>query len=575
MDKSRNLHGVEHIRYNVLAETLSDEEFAQLFPALKEHRFAADEVICEENSPGDDVYLVAVGRVNILRRTRDGGDIRLAVLHPGDFFGELGLLDGRPRSAKVVAAEACTVYALDRQTFERLLRESHPFTLRLLQVMSVRLRAMNNHVVQELSRCRQTGKQELEKMGRLIDAARHLNSTLDLSEVLDRILETALRLVDGDRGTVYLLDEKRQELWSRVLTGSERLEIRLPLGKGIAGYVAATGDTLNIEDAYLDPRFNPQIDKQSGYRTQSMLCMPMRNNAGKIIGVFQLLNKNDGAFGKEDEKLIDAMSVHAAVAVENARLYEQEREKLKMEKYLHAAREVQRTLLPGDAPSVPGLDLAASMDPAEEVGGDSFDFIRLDSDRFAVCVADVSGKGLPASLLMANLQAAVRSQSMTTLSPTDCLSRTNGLLYHSTAADKFATAFYGIIDQRQGTLSYCNAGHEAPLLFGPDGSQRALSTGGIMLGVIDGFHFEEETVPFPPGCTLVVFSDGVTEATNEKGAMFGTDRVRETVARTWTTSAASIRTELLQQLHAFVGAARQSDDITVLVARRSEPPTTS
>ncbi len=128
---------------------------------------------------------------------------------------------------------------------------------------------------------------------------------------------------------------------------------------------------------------------------------------------------------------------------------------------------------------------------------------------------------------MANLQAAVRSQSMTTLSPTECLSRTNGLLYHSTAPEKFATAFYGIIDPVGDTLSFCNAGHESPYLLGPDGSQRQLSTGGIMLGVVDGFPFNEETVPFPPGSTLVVFSDGVTEATDEEGTMFGADRVRE------------------------------------------------
>ena len=127
MDKSTVPEGVEHVRYNVLAETLSDEEFNRLFPALKERKYEADAVICEEDSPGDDLYLVAKGRVNITRRTKDGCDLRLAVLHPGDFFGELGLLDGRPRSARVIAAEACTVYALDRASFERIVQESHPF----------------------------------------------------------------------------------------------------------------------------------------------------------------------------------------------------------------------------------------------------------------------------------------------------------------------------------------------------------------------------------------------------------------------------------------------------------------
>jgi sigma-B regulation protein RsbU (phosphoserine phosphatase) len=574
MEQTRGTAGVERIRYNVLSETLSDEEFDRLFPLLRELRFPAGTTICEEDTVGDELYLVAVGRVSVLRKTADGCTIRLAVLHPGDFFGELGLLDGRPRSARVVAEDDCTVYALDRKTFERLLAESHPFTLRMLQVISVRLRAMNNHVVKELSRCRQTSLEEVSKKEQLVEVSRYLNSTLDLSEVLDRILATALRLVNGDRGTVYLLDDKRQELWSRVVTGSQRLEIRLPYGKGIAGYVAATGDTLNIPDAYLDPRFNPDVDRHSGYHTQSMLCMPMRNNEGKVIGVFQLLNKRAGLFSAEDEQMIDAMSVHAAIAVENARLYEQEQEKLRLEKYLHAAREVQQALLPLHVPAVAGLQLSASMDPAEEVGGDSYDFIQMENDRLAVCLADVSGKGLPASLLMANLQAAVRSQSMVTSSPTACLSRTNKLLYHSTASDKFVTAFYGIIDPAAGTLAYCNAGHESPMLVHADGSLQALATGGIMLGVVDDFAFNEETVPFPAGAVLAVFSDGVTEAFNERGEMFGADRVQRVILRSRAGSAAEILDGILREVREFTGAARQSDDITLLVVKRPLSPTT-
>ncbi|MGA9119662.1 MAG: SpoIIE family protein phosphatase [Bacteroidota bacterium] len=575
MDKFRGNPGVERVRYNVLTETLSDEEFAKLFPLLKEHHFTSGSTICDEDAIGNELYLVAAGRVNVLRRTADGCTIRLAVLHPGDFFGELGLLDGRPRSARVVAEDDCTVYSLDKVSFERLLHESHPFTLRMLQVISVRLRAMNNHVVKELSRCRQLSLLEISKKEQLVEVSRYLNSTLDLSEVLDRILATALRLVNGDRGTVYLLDEKQQELWSRVLTGSQRLEIRLPFGKGIAGYVAATGDTLNIADAYLDPRFNPDVDRQSGYHTQSMLCMPMRNNEEKVIGVFQLLNKNEGLFTSDDEQIIDAMSVHAAIAVENARLYEQEQEKLRLEKYLHAAREVQQALLPLHLPSIPGLELSASMVPAEEVGGDSYDFITMENGRLAVCLADVSGKGLPASLLMANLQAAVRSQSMITSSPTACLSRTNRLLYHSTASDKFVTAFYGIIDPAAGTLAYCNAGHESPLLVYADGSVHSLSTGGIMLGVLDDFEFGEESVPFPEGAVLVVFSDGITEALNETGEMYGGEKVREVVLRSLGLTASEILGTVLRELREFTGLARQSDDITIVVVKRPVPPTRS
>jgi len=134
------------------------------------------------------------------------------------------------------------------------------------------------------------------------------------------ILDTALKGVDAESGTLYIVDDVKQELWSKVLKGSELVEIRLPIGKGIAGHVAATGDVANIADAYLDPRFNPEFDRKSGYRTKTILCMPMKNKDDKIVGVFQLLNKRKDQFTYDDESFIDALSIHGAIAIENARL---------------------------------------------------------------------------------------------------------------------------------------------------------------------------------------------------------------------------------------------------------------
>lgn len=154
----------------------------------------------------------------------------------------------------------------------------------------------------------------------LIDAAKSVNSTLDLDKLLDVILETAIKSIGADRGTLYLVDELKSEIWSKALRGSEVIEIRLPIGKGLSGYVAKTGETINIPDAYNDSRFNPEVDKKSGYRTNNMLCMPMRNRDGKIIGVFQMLNKKGGPFTFQDEEFINALSIHASIAIENARL---------------------------------------------------------------------------------------------------------------------------------------------------------------------------------------------------------------------------------------------------------------
>jgi len=558
----------ERLRYNVLSETLSDDQFHGLRDSLVEHRFRANDVILSDDVEGEDLFLIAEGRVKIMRKTRSGEEYLLALLHAADFFGELELVDGRPRYSRVIAVEDCVVYSIRKELFTRLVKDNSAFAYRLLQVLSVRLRTMNNYFVREMEHRSQQTQLELAKQQRLIEAAKNLNSTLDLGKLLAVILENALGIVDGDRGTVYLVDEPKQVLWSRVLKGNEDFEIRLPMGKGIAGYVAATGDTLNIPDAYFDPRFNPEVDKVSGYRTQSILCMPMRNKEGKIIGVFQLLNKHQGAFTEDDEHFLDALSVHAAIAVENARLYEQERQKIAMEKDLLAAREVQMSLIPKRLPGVPGYDLAACTLPAREVGGDLYDFIRIDQHRLAIWLGDVSGKGLPASLLMASFQATLRDQALSSASAAECIRRSNALLFQNTSSDRFVTLFYGVLDTQHHALCYCNGGHESPALFGKTGQARYLDTGGTVLGILEEFPFEEETIPLGGGSLLVITSDGISEAMNPAGEQFGRKRLESLIRENSQESAERIRDRIIEAVRHHVGNAPQMDDMTIVVVKR-------
>lgn len=559
----------ERLRYNVLAETLSNQQYHSLRKRLTERHYAAGETILTDQTDGEELFLIATGRVRVVQQTKDGDEHTLAILHAGDFFGELELVDGRPRMARVVALDDCLVYSVLKKHFDELMNESHPFTFRLLQVLSVRLRTLNNHFVRELEKARQSTLKELGKMERLIEASKTVNSTLELGRLLDVILETALGVVDGDRGTVYLIDEQKQELWSRVLKGEEDIEIRLPMGKGIAGYVAATGDTLNIPDAYFDSRFNPEVDKATGYRTHSILCMPMKNKSGKIIGALQLLNKRTGPFTHEDEAFIEALSVHAAIAVENARLYEKERERIKMQKELLAAREVQMNLIPKEMPLVPGYDFAACTIPAQEVGGDLFDFIPVEDGRLAFCLGDVSGKGLPASLLMANVQATIRNQVASNAGPSSCLTHSNHYLYHNTASEKFVTLFYGLLDPASGTVAYSNAGHEAPVLLGPKGEPVRLTVGGLVLGIMEDSAFEEACVQFPPGGLLVLCSDGITEALNPEGELFGIERTMALLCEHRGKSARQVLDLLIAAVRGYAGAAKQADDITLLIVKRT------
>jgi len=295
-------------------------ELQELAKSLEEEAFPAGHMLLDMNSVADKVYLIVRGAVKVSRSTKFGDETILIMLGPGDIVGELAVLDGRFRSARATCADETLLFSISKTGFEKLLRRDREVCLNLLSELSARIRNSNDNIVKRLEEQRLTVESRLDKLHRLIDASKIINSTLNVDKLLGLILEAATKSIEADRGTLYLVDSIKEELWSKVLQGSNMIEIRLPMGKGIAGYVAQTGETINIADAYKDSRFNPDIDRRTGYRTKSVLCMPMKNKDGKIIGVFQLFNKKDGAFGAEDEQFIDAFSAHASVAIENARM---------------------------------------------------------------------------------------------------------------------------------------------------------------------------------------------------------------------------------------------------------------
>jgi phosphoserine phosphatase RsbU/P len=558
------------LRYNVLLETLTDAEFTEIAPRLEEHTFEPGTVIIQDGGRGGEVFFLLEGRVRLSKTDPNGDAQMLALLHPGDCFGELEAIAGRPRSALVAAEDRCIAYSLALTDFDRLLKSSAALTARLLQVLSVRLRALNNHFIAEIGRRAERSHAELHKLNELIEATKSLNSSLDLDELLDIILETALGLVHGDRGTVYLMNDGKDEIWTRVARGlnqDERSIIRLPLGKGIAGYVAATGDTINIPDAYLDARFDPGWDRVTGYRTQSILCAPMRNRKGNIVGVFQILNNRNGVFTDDDTTILEALSVHAAIAIENARLVAQEKEKIRIERDLVAAREVQMNLLPKRVPEIPGYEFAATTVPAREVGGDLYDFIRLDSQRTAITVGDVSGKGLPAALMMAHIQASVRDVAHEEISTAACSTLLNNRLVESTSAEKFVTMVYAVLDTQHHHLCYTNSGHNPPVCITSAGLQ-LLDAGGTFLGVIEGLSFEEGTVPLAPGDLVVMYSDGISEAMNERQELFGDKPLQDLIAQHHTLSANDLKDLIIEAVRNHQSTAPQADDMTVVVIRR-------
>lgn len=559
---------VERLRHNTLFENIDDATFKRIRKVLVERHYRAGELIRKEDDPSKCLFLIVTGRVRIVRTDKSNQEVLLALLHERDFFGELELIDGRESNSHVIAAEDCILYELPKLTFDQLLSGNHPFAVRLLQVLSVRLRALNHHHAQQLEHFAEHSRAELEKLRRLINATEVVNSTLNIDELLPLIIDTALGIVDAEAGTLYLIDPEKQELWSKVLRGSTYVEIHMPLGKGIAGYVAATRETINIPNAYLDPRFNPEIDAMTGYHTTSILCTPIINKNGQIVGVLQLLNKRDGGFGEDDESFVNALSIHSALALDNAKAYELERQRLVIEKELHAARNVQMSLLPQSPPMIEGYDIAGRTITARLVGGDYFDFIPVDDQRTIICLGDVSGKGLPAALLMANLQAILRSELMLKTSPRRTMRRTNKLLCQSTASDKFVTLFYGLLDNLSHTFRYTNAGHEWPILLRKGIEPARLSKSGLVLGIQEETAYEENTVVLQLGDTLVIYSDGVNEAMNPNNEQFGQQKLESFLRSHTHLRAAEMIDQLVAALKHHAGDAPQADDITVIVVKR-------
>jgi sigma-B regulation protein RsbU (phosphoserine phosphatase) len=410
---------------------------------------------------------------------------------------------------------------------------------------------------------------QIRRLEALINASKILNSTLDLDKLLTIILNLATKNLKAARGTIYLIDAEKQELWSKVLKGKELVEIRLPIGTGISGHVAKTGKTINLKDAWKDKRFFSGFDLRTGFQTRTMLCMPMRDRKGKIIGVFQILNKNVGAFDKDDEYFLEAFSVHAALAIENAMLHQAIVEKERIEKEIEIAGAIQRRLLPKELPTLSAYEIDAMARPSKMVGGDYYDIIKLPGDRYAFIVADVSGKGVPAALLVSTLHASLHAYIEGALNLAELAGKLNLVVYNNTEPERFITVFLGMLDVPQGTFSYVNAGHNFPIIFKP--LQKLvipLTSGGLPLGMFDFAEFQQETVTLEQKDTMVLYTDGVTEAMDKSFKEYGEDRLLRTIERTGDKPASIFKEAIVADVDKFVDGEPQSDDLTVMVLKR-------
>jgi sigma-B regulation protein RsbU (phosphoserine phosphatase) len=306
---------------------------------------------------------------------------------------------------------------------------------------------------------------------------------------------------------------------------------------------------------------------------EAFLCTVIKTD-GRVYGAL-CVGRRDARtpFTAGDLKLARVMATQAAIAIENALLHkrrmEEQQAMIRIQEEIRLARTIQANLLPKEAPVVPGYDVAGATLPARSVGGDYYDFIPMADGRLALCLGDVSGKGMPAAMLMAHLQAAIRGQTLMSASPSQCLARSNTLLFASTDYDRFATCFYGILDLEEHCLRFANAGHDRPIHIREDAGLVTLDSGGIVLGVLEEAGYTEQTVSLAPGEAMVLYSDGIIDATDERDNEFGLETLRRIIEANRDAPPAVLIERILAAVNAHAGDEPQTDDMTLVVLRRN------
>lgn len=414
-------------------------------------------------------------------------------------------------------------------------------------------------------------KKSIEDLWTINHLARLISSTMTVDEILDKVVAVSVKAIGAGQGTISLLDEQVQDDPFKTLVrkvDETHFTKKYRLDQELSGWMLKHRKPLMINDFQNNNTFRQHIKVEE---IQSLLSVPLLCK-GKLIGVLNLFNKkressDTGEFSKNDQRLLSIIASQSAQVIENARLYEQERQLLQIEQEVKTARSIQERLLPKEAPDIPGFEVAGVSYSAKNVGGDYFDFVQLEDKRWVVALGDVSGKGIPASLLMASVQATLRNQALSTDSLVECVAKSNQYLYQTTESTKFVTLFCGILDAKKKSFNYVNAGHNFPFYLNTNGQIKNLDVGGLMLGILPESEFEEASVKLSSGEIVVIYSDGVTEAENELEDMFGEKRLQRVIEEHKSLSAQEIVKKVYDQVKEFEGPNKQDDDITLVVIK--------
>jgi sigma-B regulation protein RsbU (phosphoserine phosphatase) len=409
-------------------------------------------------------------------------------------------------------------------------------------------------------------RQAVEELSILNEIATAIDSSMKVDEINKLIVTKCIRRMGVEQGVIRLLDQSDpNQAFKTLVRVVDHSEDGLPfrLGLTLTGWILKNQKPLLANDLHNDERFKGTSSEAP--EIKSVLAVPLKTRS-RMVGVLSVFNKRGNKpFDDDDQRLLTIIATQSAQVIENARLQEEEQRLHLMEEDLRVARTIQESLVPKSVPKVDGIDLFGFTAPAREVGGDYYDWIPLSDGRIGCVVADVSGKGMPASLLMAQLQACFKAQAQAGKPPDEVVTAVNQFLGITMEPARFVTLFYAIVDPAAGKLVYANAGHNPPLVWGPDGKVQWYGEGGLMLSPVSMLPYEAHTQDFPPGSGIVIYSDGVTEAEAPAGEQWEEQNLEAAAMHGPRSSAQEIGERIKMALEHFVAGAEQSDDITLTV----------
>lgn len=404
----------------------------------------------------------------------------------------------------------------------------------------------------------------------LNEIARDLTSILDLDALLKHVGDSLLRLIDYQMFSVLLVDAngtKLQHRFSLRFNESIHLKHEIPLGRGIVGSAVSSGKPVLVPDVSKDSRYiavNPE--------TRSELCVPLIYQ-GKVIGALDLENTKRNYFTEEHMRTVSTLAAQIAIAIENARLYEQiARQEQRLEQDLALAHELQYRLLPQGCPILPHAELAAKFTPARLIGGDLFDFIPYSgSSNTAIAIGDVSGKGAPAAIYAALVGGILRSHAPSKPGASDMLQAINASLSERPIEAQFVAMIYALWDDKARTLRIANSGLPRPV-YCHNGSVELIEATGLPLGMFATAEYDECTFHAQPGDVFVFFSDGILDASNASGEQFGRERLHQVIERHHEATADDLVTAIFDAVNKFVGSVEAFDDETVVAIKVKDRP---